>query len=222
MKSRTYVLFNVFMLLGSIVFGLSENTRHEVHPYQSIESILKNPTTISFSVSEDQGGRDRLTASCDMHAIYPIEARRLYAILQDTAKTEAAFSDIVRVQNAARNGYDPNHFLQRQVIEISALGITKTYDYILDMRMEVSNDGKEFKSAWTLADSPDGTFSEVTGSWYFKEFENAGKIYTYVRNFTSNTMINTIAGQKLILKLFAEGRIKKTMDELFSAALQVR
>lgn len=222
MKGRTYVLFNVFMLLGSIVFGFGKNTRHEVHPYQSLESILENPTTIAFSVSEDHGGSDSLTSSCDMHAIYPIEARYLYAILQDPEKTKDAFSDIVRVQNVAPNGYDPNHFLQRQVIEISALGITKTYDYILDMRMEISEDGKEFKSAWTLADSPDGAFSEVTGSWYFKEFENAGKTYTYVRNYTSNTMTNPIAGQKLILKLFAEGKIKKTMDQLFRAALQVR
>lgn len=217
MRRKASQLAAALLFLSGFLWGLDTEPRHTAAAYSSMESILKNPETISFFVEgEDKCGS--LTSSCDMHAIFPIGAKSLYSILLDPEKTLKVFTDTKSIQNVSFNGGDPCRVLQRQVIEISALGITKTYDYLLDLKTEVSKDGKEFKSSWNLVDSPDGTFSAVSGSWYFKELEYKGKPCTYVRNFTVNVMAKPFSGQKLILKLFAEGRIKKTLEDLYKAA----
>jgi hypothetical protein len=164
--------------------------------------------------SETRDGKVWTNLAGTVEAWTDLPVDRLLAVITDWPDYPRIFS---RIQKAEPLG-PGSEFLMSEVVTVSILGFPVTNRFTLRMQIgEGEVPGSAFVR-WTQGDT-DGTIDHLVGGWELIPTVSEGKPGTLIRYRNASSVIQSLPGQELVVRLFFPGELK---DAVASAIKEAR
>ena len=159
-------------------------------------------------------GERRLAGFGEVHGVYDVPFDALVAVLDDPAEA-VDYSPRVIVSRIERRQGPLVAFYQE--MGIIFLGFKVSYRFRVEqIRDDLSP--SEIGYRLRLLESLDGHFYEAYTSWYAKQVLVGGRRLVYIRAYTRSGLRRPAIGMEFILRSFAPGEMKNTLDRVIGEA----
>lgn len=194
--------------------------RCEIEPNADLADLLDKPTRLeATAIPGSSGDESTMHTVFDYHAVYPVSVAEFAAVLKDHRSQVARDSRVVASTVRCRSSLPNGSYKQLELgLRFSALGFTRTYDYVVDLVSRWHHDGERFSMGWELRESLDGRLISLKGSWFLATVAIDGTPHTYVRYFAASTETNPLPGTAIAVRLFADGDMRRRMHGVYEAA----
>ena len=185
-----------FVLTGSVLFFLvvsgvvsAQPVVHDVH--------------VS---SETRDGKVWTNLSGTVELWTDLSVEQLLKVITDWPSYPRVFS---RIRKAEPLGDGPE-FLLDETVTVTILGFPVTNRFTLRMETgEGAMPGSAFLR-WTQ-DHTDGTIDQIVGGWELEPQELHGKPGTLIRYRNASSVVQSLPGQELVVRLFFPGAVKEVV-----------
>ncbi len=143
----------------------------------------------------------------------PLPVDRIFAVITDWPSYPRIFSTIEKTEPLGTG----TTYLLDEVVKVSVLGIPIVNRFTL--RVEVGSGelpGSVFLR-WTQ-DHTDGTIDRLVGGWELEPMTSKGKAGTLVRYRNASSVVQSLPGQELVVRLFFPGELRNVVSSALAEA----